>query len=288
MLWVRPAAVAGRFYPREPDACARAVAGFPTTDAPAARVGVVPHAGWRYSGATAWRTLNAIARAAPDTIIIYGAVHVADPNVASLYPRGGWETPFGMVAIDDELATRIARVPGVSPDPGAHGSEHSIEVEVPLIRSLMPEARIVPLMIRPTERAAEIGRRCAEAALELGRRVALLASTDLTHYGPWFGFEPAGRGAAGLRWAKEVNDRRLVEYLVTLDAGGVVPEAALHRNACGAGALAAALAGAQVLGAARFRELEHTSSAEVDPGAERENSVGYLAAVFDDPGRPAV
>lgn len=280
---LRPPAVAGRFYPGDAAACRRAIERFPKCDSAAALVGIVPHAGWSYSGPVAWRTISSVARGGPETIVIFGAVHVMDRNVASLFPSGTWLTPLGPVAIDVELAQQFAAVPGVSIDAGAHAHEHSIEVELPLIQTLCPTARIVPLMVRPTQQAMEIGRRCAEAAAESGRRVAFLASTDLTHYGPWFGFEPAGHGPAGLRWAKEVNDRRFVHLVETLDIPGVVPEAALHRNACGAGAVAAALAAAEVLGATAFSELEHTSSADVEGGGERENSVGYLAAVLGPP-----
>lgn len=298
----RPAALAGRFYPADPFACRQAVESLFRDAAPTPRIGrpvaggVVPHAGWIYSGPTAARTVDALAVAPPDTIVVFGAVHVPDLNIASLYPAGHWQTPLGPVPIDEELATRVGRLRGVTIDPAIHAHEHSIEVELPLIRFRLPAARIVPLMLRPSGHAAEIGRRCAAEALALGRRVAFLASTDLTHYGPAFGFAPQGYGPAGVRWAKEVNDRRMLALVASADAAAVVPEAALHRNACGAGALAALLGAVRELGTLEYHELEHTSSAEREarraagagsdsgaPGAVRDdaaNSVGYAAAVF--------
>lgn len=278
---------AGRFYPREKAACERMLAQmFAERDVPSGPTAIVPHAGWVYSGRTAALGVRAVAAYRPDVVVVFGSVHVATGNEASLIADGVCVTPVGELEIDGELAERIARKDGVVVDAQVHRGEHSIEVQLPLIRWAMPDVRIVPLMVRPGSWAAEVGRASAEAARDLGRRAAFLGSTDLTHYGPAFGFEPAGRGAPGLKWAKEVNDRRLIERIARLDAGGVIEEAALNRNACGAGAVAAAIGAAEVLGATEYRELEHTTSAEVEAtqGYEAVNSVGYEAGVFVIPG----
>lgn len=170
----------------------------------------------------------------------------------------------------------------VASDPSVHANEHSIEVELPIILAAFGAVRILPIMVRPGDWAPEIGRVVAKAAADLGRRVTVLASTDLTHYGPAFGFEPAGHGRVGVQWAKTVNDRRFIRRTAELDADAVVPEAAVHHNACGAGAVAAAIAAAVALGAERYVELEHCTSAERErePGYEPENSVGYESGVF--------
>jgi AmmeMemoRadiSam system protein B len=282
---MRPPAFAGRFYPGRADACARMISDLrPKQPLPASVAGLVPHAGWTYSGPTAALTVASIAGTRPETVVIFGAVHVLDSNEASLFDVGRWETPFGSLAVDEELARIVARHPHVRVDPEIHSEEHSIEVELPLIHSFLGDARILPLMIRPGQRAAEIGRAVAKAALDLGRRVAFLASTDLTHYGPAFGFEPAGRGEAGVRWAKDVNDRRFLEVVERLDPEGVVPEAAANRNACGAGAVAATLGALEEYGRTRHVELQHTCSAEVERayGERPVNSVGYASVVFCD------
>ncbi|HMQ17113.1 MAG TPA: AmmeMemoRadiSam system protein B, partial [Phycisphaerae bacterium] len=110
---------------------------------------------------------------------------------------------------------------------------------------------------------------------------AFLASTDLTHYGPMFGFEPAGRGEPGLRWAKHVNDRRFLERVAQMDEQGVVPEALSSFNACGSGAVAAMLSALADSGHAEYRELQHTTSAEQAPlDSDSLNAVGYVSAVF--------
>ena len=282
---VRPPAFAGTFYPRAREACEQAVqAALPkvASDEPGCIGAIAPHAGWRYSGPTAALAISSLAGASPETIVIFGAVHVVDRNEASLYPSGAWDTPLGSIEIDEELARQAARARGVIVDPGVHRREHSIEVLTPFIRALAPEARIVPLMIRPGQQCDRIGRDVAAAAKQLGRRVVFVASTDLTHYGPMFGFEPHGRGLAGVRWAKEVNDRRFIERVADFDATGVVPEALAHQNACGSGAVAATIAAVAEWGASSYRELDHVCSFEREShsGVEPLDSVGYEAGVF--------
>jgi hypothetical protein len=275
--------MAGLFYPADASDCARQIDQFIEQPViPGAIGGLLPHAGWSYSGKTAGYTIGALRSVDADTVVVFGAVHVADRNLASVYPGGAWETPFGSVCIDDELAGALLRqCPETVADAEIHSREHSIEVEIPFVHRAFPQARILPVMVAATAHAAAIGRSLAQAAASLGRGVVVLASTDLTHYGPRFGFEPHGHGAAGTRWAKEVNDRLFVERVFAMNMGGVVTEAVAHRNACGAGAVAATIAAADCLGAAGYLELDHTSSADCEPaGAPVFNSVGYHAGVF--------
>jgi AmmeMemoRadiSam system protein B len=284
MSMVRQPAVAGRFYPASAEECTRLL------DQMVRRVtlerrplgAIVPHAGWVFSGATAALAIQAVALAEPETIVIFGAVHTLDPNSASLYAAGSWNTPLGPMRVDEDLAERVARHPEITIDPGAHRHEHSIEVQLPLIRRFVGDVHILPIAVRPGPAAPAVGRACAAEVLDSGRRVVFLGSTDLTHYGPAFGYEPHGSGEAGIRWAKEVNDRRFVDLVAALDAEAVVAEAAADRSACGAGAVAATIAAAREFGADTYIELEHTTSADVEagrgPGAV--NSVGYEAGVF--------
>lgn len=283
----REAAAAGRFYPGDEIECARAAdALFEGVEVRAAVGAIVPHAGWVYSGRTAALGVAGVAGSRPDTVVVFGAVHVPTVNEASVYAQGGWRTPVGLVKIDGELAERVGRSRHVVADAGPHRYEHAIEVELPLVQRLLPEALIVPIMVGPGPWAEEVGRECARAAADLGRRVAFLGSTDLTHYGPAFGFEPHGHGAAGIRWAKEVNDRRFVRLIERMDAGALVPEARRNRNACGAGAVAATVGAMCELGCERYEELEHRTSAEVErgDGGQAVNSVGYEAGVFVEAG----
>ncbi len=286
MSLIRKPAVAGRFYPATREQCIELLDALhrPIEARPALGV-IMPHAGWVYSGPTALLSAQAVSAAKPETVVVFGAVHVADRNRASLYPAGTWQTPLGELRVDEELARRVAEASSdVAVDPSPHAWEHSIEVELPILQYLMgSEFMVLPVMVRPGPWAEHIGRVVARAADEMGRRAVFVGSTDLTHYGPAFGFEPAGRGEPGIRWAKDVNDRRFIRRVEDLDAAGVVPEAETHLNACGAGAVAATISAARALGANRYLELEHTTSADVERarGERPLNSVGYEAGVFE-------
>ncbi len=282
---IRPAVFAGRFYPGRQGECERMAAdllqGTGASVAPAIGA-VVPHAGWIYSGATAALGLASITAAKPDTVVIFGAVHNPDLNPASVWVDGAWETPLGPLEVDAELAERVLRDDVIVADPDAHRYEHAIEVQLPLLKRLAPGVRIVPISVRPGAQAVEIGAFCATQLRNTGRRVGFVASSDLTHYGPAFRFESHGHGAAGVRWAKEVNDRRMIALIAAMQADKVVAEAEDHHNACGPGAIAALLGAMQRCGALEFHELQHTCSAEVKLEADPDpaNSVGYVAAAF--------
>ena len=279
----RQAVFAGRFYPGERDRCEQLLDHLLLDVKVGTAAGaIVPHAGWVYSGATAALGMAGVVGAQPETMVVFGSVHVPTREKAALYEEGCWRTPLGSLAVDEELARCVARCPDVTADAALHRNEHSIEVELPLLQRLLPGVKILPIMVRPGPWAAGVGRWCAREAASLGRRVAFLGSTDLTHYGPAFGFEPHGHGEAGIRWAKEVNDRRLIGLIQELDAEGVVPEAAVSRNACGSGAVAATIGAMLESGGERYEELQHTTSADYEyaQGMRPVNSVGYEAGVF--------
>ena len=112
---------------------------------------------------------------------------------------------------------------------------------MPIIQHLAPEAKLLPVIVPPSASAPAVGEAVAEQVEALGRKAVFLGSTDLTHYGPRYRFTPMGSGPEALRWAKEVNDRRVLDLVVGLQADKVVPEAIENHNACGSGAVAATI-----------------------------------------------
>lgn len=286
MATTRPATFSGQFYPADDTTCNHMLDEFFGVAAPAAAPGgIVPHAGWVYSGATAALTIAAVAAYEPETVVVFGAAHGPDRNLASLAPFGAWNTPLGPIETDKELAGLLLRCKGIESSETAHTHEHSIEVQLPMLKRALPDAKIVAINVRPSGSADDIGRECAEVVRRSTKKVAFLGSTDLTHYGMAFGFEPQGRGAAGIRWAKEVNDRRFIELIQAMRSDAVVAEATVHRNACGSGAVAATIGAMNVLGSPGYDELAHTCSAEVTAieGRSPMNSVGYEAGAFRMP-----
>ncbi|MCX5655774.1 MAG: AmmeMemoRadiSam system protein B [Planctomycetota bacterium] len=291
-MMVREPVVAGRFYPATREECLRHIAALmpktPFEGGPERPVaGIVPHAGWFFSGETALAVLGAIsAKRTPKTFVIFGAVHTGGVRHSAVFPSGGWQTPLGLAQIDERLAGEIlARGTGlVADDPQAHEDEHSIEVQVPLVQHLAPEAKIVPIAVLPDEKAAAVGRLVGEVIRSLGADAVCLGSTDLTHYGSPYGFTPMGHGEAGVRWMRQENDRRMLDLMAALDADAVVAEARTHWNACGAGAVAATLAAARQLGAARGHVVRYTTSYDVmrerTGRTDAEAAVGYGGVVF--------
>lgn len=287
MTVVRPPFAVG-FYPGEPDRCARMLDQLCDVALPDALPatplgGLVPHAGWVYSGATAAHLWLALSRAEqpPQVIVLLGAVHVRGVRRPTVYSGDAWQTPDGPVAVDRALADAIVRADDdlVGQGTAEHDGEHSLEVQVPFVGRLLPGVPVVPIAVPADGRAVELGARIAAAVRADGRRVAVVASSDLTHYGARYGFAPAGGGEAGLAWSKD-NDARLVERALDFDAPGVLEEASVRHSACGAGALAAAISATRQLGARDATLLHQTTSYEVRPVGPMDLTVGYASILF--------
>jgi len=277
--------VAGRFYPASADECKKALENFMQNarpQDPTSYGGIVPHAGWIYSGATAACVYAALQTATqPETVVIVGAVHHWGVDHASVYPDGTWRTPLGAIEIDAELAAILVQdsESQVVSSAKAHANEHAIEVQVPFVQYCLPNAQLLPISVPPNEQAPVIGAAIARAAKKLGRRIVIIASTDLTHYGAPYGFAPAGYGNQALDWTHQ-NDQHFIDLVCSMDANSIMSEASLHRNACGAGAVAAAIGCAQNLGSTGAKLLHYTTSHEVDPIGEPAVMVGYAAIAF--------
>ena len=291
-MMIREPVIAGSWYPGSKDACARAVERMRPKEAPAELperpvAAIVPHAGWQFSGATATAALDAIrGRRTPKTFIIFGFSHRRPVRQSAVFATGGWETPMGIIEVDERLAREIlARTPDLAADnPRPHEDEHSLEIQAPIVQHLFPGAKIVPIIVAQTAEAVALGRIVGQTIGDLEADAVCVGSTDLTHYGPGYGFAPAGTGAAAIRWMRDENDRRMVDLMLRLDAEGALPEAHEHSNACGPGAIAATLAAARQLGAKRGCLVRYTTSYDVmleDTGrADASMAVGYAGIVF--------
>lgn len=290
---IRRAVVAGQFYGGGRERCLREVQecmaeGTYDGQLPESIVaGIVPHAGWVFSGALAAMVFGAVKKTNPDveTFVIFGAVHSwYGSDTAAVYDTGAWQTPLGEIAVDAELAHAIIAASGAADaNCEAHAREHSIEVQVPFIQHLFPQARIVPIMVMPGDLAAQLGADVAGAIAKSGRKAVCIGSTDLTHYGPRYGFDPKGVGEKAVKWAKDVNDQALIDAATAMKAEGIVELAEEKMNACGAGAVAATVAAAKAMGRTNGMLLAHRHSNEVMEakfGETSEESVGYAAIVF--------
>jgi len=281
---------AGSFYESSRSSClhhaTKLIDAAPAPDAlPGPPVGgLVPHAGWTYSGALAARTLKALAAAQPlETVVLFGADHTGVVQSGELFDSGVWRTPLGDAPVDAEVASALlAGCDTLRANPGAHAHEHSIEVQVPLLQVIAPEAKIVPIAVPAAPPAVEIGEGVGRTLAEEFPDVRLVGSTDLTHHGGHFP-APGGRGRTGMEWTRD-NDRRMLDRIEAMDAPGVIDEADARQNACGAGAIAATIAACAQLGATRGILLRYTNSYEIIhelyPDDPDDTTVGYASVVF--------
>jgi hypothetical protein len=275
---------AGSWYPERAEACEAEIRRFigegePNAGpAPVRCAGIVPHAGWFFSGAIACRVIRQLALAEPPEVLIIFGMHLHPASDCRIMAQGMWETPLGTLAVDEGLAAALMeRFEFVVETPQRHVQDNTIELQLPFVRYFMPHTRILTMGVPPAAVAIEIGRAAVEAATRLGRRAKVLGSTDLTHYGPNYGKRSHGSGPMAVQWVRQTNDRRMVESMLALDAEGVIQEALANENACCSGAVAAALAAAKAMGAQRGEQLAYATSYERSPG---ESFVGYVGVVY--------
>jgi hypothetical protein len=289
----RKPAVAGQFYPGSEKQCrseiADCLAERPITVKLPEKIaaGIVPHAGWVYSGNLAAMVFSAIEKVnkTVDTFVIFGAVHSYFGSSAAVYDKGSWQMPIGEIKIDEEFAAEIIKKSSsAKSNQDAHRYEHSIEVQVPFIQYLFKDAKIVPILTPPAGFVVQLGADIAECIKSAGdKKIVCIGSTDLTHYGPHYGFNPQGSGPLGIKWAKEVNDKAFIDLALSLQAEKVLTDSSEKGNACGPGAAAAAIAVAKALGKTQGVLLAHTHSNEVMEkkfGQTSSESVGYAAIVY--------
>jgi len=260
----RPPAVAGTFYPASPDALRRLIdrlllGAEPAAEEPVPKALIVPHAGYVYSGAVAASAYVRLRRASESItrIVLLGPAHrvfvhgVVSPGVEVM------QTPLGDVDVDLDA---IARVRTLHDDPEAHALEHSLEVQLPFLRRVVPNARVVPLAIgrATTEEVARV-----IDALWGGPETCVIVSSDLSHYLPY-------ANATSL-------DRDTAEHIVAMD--GLLPPV----RACGYTGVNA------LIHVARRRHL-HARVLDLrnsgDTAGETDAVVGYGAFGFYEEGEP--
>ena len=291
-MQIRKPIVAGQFYPGSNDDCLKQIAeileSLPTNqDLPSTiAAGIVPHAGWTFSGRTAAMVFWAIKQLHEkvNTFVIFGAAHSYYGNKPAVYNKGCWETPLGQIAVDEELAEAVLDAGPAESNCNAHRGEHSIEVQIPFIQQLFPGAKILPVLTPPSEQAITLGRNIGSLiSQQKQKKIICIGSTDLTHYGPRYGFTPMGTGHEALEWADQVNDRQFIDLAVELEPQAILDGAAENYYACGPGAAAATIASAKTQGVEKGILLEHTNSNQVmlqQFGEAGDDSVGYTAIIF--------
>jgi AmmeMemoRadiSam system protein B len=274
-MTIRPAAVAGSWYPGTSGALTREVDNYldGADDGPDGDVMAViaPHAGIMFSGPVAAFAYKAAARHRYDSVVLVGPSHFVAFDGVALYPRGAFETPLGLALVNEDLAAAVAHSGIVRELRAPHFREHSLEMQLPFLKRLMPEATVVPLLmgIQTAETITELAIALGDALR--GARTLLVASTDLSHY---FDAETAEALDSRVRDAVDGFDTaalmRLIEGCPEGERGRYV--------GCGAGPMIAVMLAAKILGATDARVLRYANSGEVS--GDYSAVVGYMAAAI--------
>lgn len=283
---IRSAAFAGTWYPAKAAECEREIVSFisgspstpPRTRQPVG--GIVPHAGWYYSGRLACQVIRFLSLAGPpdpDVIVVFGMhLHPNSPNV--MMPRGAWQTPFGEIAVAEELAAELSRRFAFDIEtPQRFSPDNTVELQLPFVKYFFPEAKLLALGVPPVPASLAIGKTVIEIGRQQGLSIKVIGSTDLTHYGANYGFTSRGKGPAAVAWVRQENDRRVIEAMMELNPERVIAEASANQNACCPGAAAAAISAGKSLGAVAAESIGYTTSYDRSPG---ESFVGYVGIIF--------
>ena len=226
---------------------------------------IVPHAGYMYSGAIAGAAYASID--IPSTLLILGPNHHGAGAAAALYPDGEWLTPLGPLRINSRLNTLLKQnVPFITYDAVAHEFEHSLEVQVPFIQYLRPDATISALCLGQGDFAAvrQIGEGIAAAVRACGEEVLIVASSDMTHY------ESADSARR--------KDVLALDKVLDFDPQGLLQVCRSERiTMCGAVPAAVMLVAARELGATQAELVAYGTSGDVT--GDNRQVVGYAALV---------
>jgi AmmeMemoRadiSam system protein B len=271
---VRPAAVAGSWYPAPAERLAAAVdahlAAVPDDPPPQCpRAIVVPHAGLIYSGPVAAYAYRQVAGCSYDAAILVGPSHFEGFRGVAVWPRGSWETPLGAVHVSEELCQMLLRaLPEAREYLPPHAREHSLEMQLPFMARVLPRVPIVPLLVGYQERAVvfALGDALARVlAAEPRPRTLLVASSDLSHY------EDATTAAQ--------LDDVVLRGIESMDADGLMQALEREpRHACGGGPVVSVLHAASLLGSTHARVLCYADSGDVS--GDKSSVVGYAAAAI--------
>ncbi len=228
---------------------------------------IVPHAGYIYSGPVAAYSYKKLAQINPETVIILAPSHRARFEGASVIRDGFYDTPIGSAEIDTDITEKLFKSKLFWYNSGIHDIEHSLEVQVPFIKTVAEKAKIVPVIIGTVElkdvnKLAEI---LAYAVSSSGKKCAVVISTDLSHYHPY---------------PKAVEiDNRFIRALESFDPEKLKSSIESGKTeACGEGPVLTGIYASKILGATKTKILKYMNSG--DTAGSKKEVVGYLSAAF--------
>jgi len=232
---------------------------------------ISPHAGYRYSGQVAAYAYKILEKQKFATVVVIAPSHRSYFKGVSVYDRGGYRTPLGVVPLDREFISALKEREGrIRYVPEAHAEEHSLEIQLPFLQVLLPDFKLVPLVMGTQDFVT-----CqwlAEAVSDCIKKsgsTLVVASSDLSHFHPY-------------QQAKKL-DQVVLDKIGEFDPRGLSDSLATGKcEACGGGPMATAMLIARRLGANHSQVLHYANSGDVT--GDHSGVVGYVAAaVWGDP-----
>jgi AmmeMemoRadiSam system protein B len=267
---IRPPAVAGRFYPADARELAREIEEFcanATGKEKTSALGcVVPHAGYRYSGAVAGAVYASLQ--IPAKCILLGPRHFPRGESMAILTEGAWRTPFGEVAIDSVLAKQLLHAcPDLREDALAHDREHSLEVQLPFLQQLGRDVRFVPVVIGTNgyDGLERLGNAVAQVISAQREPVLIIASSDMNHYENDV--------------LTRVKDNLAIDRVLALDPRGLYDTVRSKEiTMCGYAAAVALLVALNKLKATEGFIVRYATSGDIT--GDRDEVVGYAGIVL--------
>ena len=265
---VRQPAVAGRFYPDEPEVLRAEVDSYLDANARAifALGCVAPHAGYMYSGHVAGAVYSELQ--IPNRCIVICPNHTGKGQALSIMSSGVWETPLGRVPVNSELAASLKqKFPLLTEDTEAHRTEHAVEVQLPFLQVRKPDFTFVPIAlgIRQCDVLEALGSAIAEVLAQQSDPALIIASSDMNHY-------------ENDRITR-VKDHKAIEQVLALNPRSLFDVVTKEEiSMCGFGPAVAMLAATKKLGAKHTRLVKYATSGDIS--GDRDMVVGYAGIVI--------
>lgn len=271
MNTIRKSVIAGSWYPGNPSILKKNIESFfesvPDLALSAEIVGLIaPHAGYVYSGQVAANAYKLIRGKKYDVVVVIGPSHRVAFNGVSVFSRGGYETPLGVVPIAEEFAQKIKNASKITTDiPEAHRQEHSVEIQIPFLQVALGEFPFVPLVIgnQNMDTCQELAAAIYETVRD--KKILIVGSSDLSHF---YNYNTAKKmDAVALGYMKNCD---AVGLLQAMEDGKV--------EACGGGPMAVTMLVAHMMKADKAHLLKYANSGDVT--GDKSSVVGYASAVY--------
>jgi len=269
---VRNPVLAGTWYPGNPEVLRQTITDFLSKANPPAPEGkimamIVPHAGYIYSGQVAAYSYKLLQRTAPKVVFLIGPSHRVGFKGLSVSQYSGYKTPLGVAPVDQDLSKKLLSInPQMKWVPQADHQEHSLEIQVPFLQTVLKDFHIVPIIMgeQDLETCALLAKSLIQV-LPNREDAVILASTDLSH----FHTDQQARALDGefMKHVREFAPEALAKAVASASC-----------EACGAGPTIAAMLAARELGANRSVILNYANSGDVT--GDRRQVVGYLSAAL--------